>query len=200
MSKNITLDSGITALNKIGVFDRLNIKAWMCQLQLVFMANNLMEVMDDSNKPVPKIKAASDADECKEAANWSCMSQKAVALISLCVSPAILALLDSNFKVKKTTNSVVETKSYSISATISSKKKSTRGTATLALMLDYLQAQYGQTSLMDTFLMFKCVWGIKILLSGNPAPSMNQIDACVNKLATENVEIPTFTHAVIVTP
>jgi hypothetical protein len=202
MSKNISVDSGITALDKISVFDGLNFKAWMRQLQLVFMANNLLEVMDDSNKPVPKVKAAPDADERKEAANWSRMSQKAVALISLCVSPAISALLDSNFKVKKTTNGIVETKSYSISATISSKKKSTRGTstteaATPALMLDYLWAQYGQTSLMDTFLMFKRVWGIKIPSSGNPAPSMNQIDACVNELATENVEIPAFIHAMI---
>jgi hypothetical protein len=202
MSKNISVDSGITALDKIGVFDGSNFKAWMRQLQLVFMANNLLEVMDDSNEPVPKVKAAPDADERKEAANWSRMSQKAVALISLCVSPAISALLDSNFKVKKTTNGVVETKSYSISATISSKKKSTRGTstteaATPALMLNYLWAQYGQTSLMDTFLMFKRVWGIKIPSSGNPAPSMNQINACVNELATENVEIPAFIHAMI---
>jgi hypothetical protein len=202
MSKNNSVDSGITGLDKIGVFDGSNFKAWMRQLQLIFMVNNLLEVMDDGNESKPKVLAAPTADERKETANWSCMSQKAVALISLCVSPAISALLESNFKVKKTTNGVVEIKSYSISTTISSKKKSTRGAstteaATPALMLEYLWAQYGQTSLMDTFLMFKRVWGIKIPLSGNPAPSMNQIDACVNELATENIEIPAFIHAMI---
>jgi hypothetical protein len=201
---NSNNNGGISGLDCVTVFNGDGFKEWLCALSLVFMINSPGKVMDDANKPVPANPNAVMPKESAAKRKWKCMEQKVIALISLCVSPAIRNLLDTQFKVSKTDpNGLVTTTLNSISAVHLKSASTTAGVttvfkATAALIIAYLCAQYGQVLLMDTFLVFKRVWSVKIPLSGNPAAAMNQIDAYINKLATENIIVPDFIHAMII--
>jgi hypothetical protein len=124
-------NGGISGLDRVTVFNGDGFKEWFRTLSLVFMINNLGEVMDDANKPVPVDVNAMTPEESAAKREWKHMEQKAIALISLCVSPAICNLLDTQFKVSETNPAgLVTTTSYLISAVCVKSASSTAGATT----------------------------------------------------------------------
>jgi hypothetical protein len=202
MSKTIISQTQIVALDKLPVFDGTGFRTWFRQLQLVLMANNLLEVLDDANKPTCVDDANKTNEEKKDLRKWNRMEQKAIALITLSVSPAIGSLFENNFKVKST--GATTATAYSISSCLSA-TTAAAGTAaataltaaTPALMVQYLRAQYGNISLGTTFSVFKDAFSIRIPSTGSPTPAMNRLKALMNKLVTDGIEVPDFIHAMI---
>jgi hypothetical protein len=189
----------IIAFDKLPVFDGTGFKAWFRKLQVVMMANNLMEVMSDSNKPVPVDASKKTPEETKDLREWNRLEQKAIALITLSVSPAIGSLFESNFKVTPATSTTAV--SYSISSRLTSSASTSSTTtinaATPALMIQYLRDQYGAVSLGTSFDIFKRAFAIRIPSSGSPVPAMNQLEALMNELVTDGVVVPDYIHAMI---
>jgi hypothetical protein len=189
----------IIAFDKLPVFDGTGFKAWFRKLQVVMMANNLMEVMSDTNKPVPVDASKKTPEETKDLREWNRLEQKAITLITLSVSPAIGSLFESNFKVTPATSTTAV--SYSISSRLTSSTSTlsttTINAATPALMIQYLRDQYGAVSLGTSFDIFKRAFAIRIPSSGSPVPAMNQLKALMNELVTDGVVVPDYIHAMI---
>jgi hypothetical protein len=190
----------IVGLDKLPVFDGTGFCTWFCQLQLILMANNLLEVLDNGIAPTFVDAANKTAKERKEEKEWNCMEQKVIALITLCVSPAIGSLFKTNFKI--TPIGTTTTTCYSISPCLSSTTVtpatgSAPTAATPTLMAAYLRAQYGTVLLGDTFLVFKKALTICIPSSGSPTPAMNQLEALMNKLISDGIEVLDFFHTMI---
>jgi hypothetical protein len=193
------LIGNIIAFDKLPVFDGTGFCTWFRKLQVVMMANNLLEVLVDSNKPVPVDANKKSPEEVKDLREWNRLEQKAIALITLTVSPAIGSLFENNFKVKSAASSTAV--SYSISSWItlsaSTLSTTTINTTTLALMIQYLRNQYGTMSLKSSFKIFKRAFAIQIPSSGSPIPAMNQLEALMNKLVTDGVKVPDYIHTMI---
>jgi hypothetical protein len=171
------------------------------------MLHGFADAYDEARAPAaPNDPDAPTGDERKDLAAWRLMDQKARGLLLETVSPAIRALLESNFTVstiaaeRPTYASMASRQTgapYSISVLLRGKPDNAKHeySASAALMLTYLEQKYGKKGLIEAYTAFLKMTRVVCPPGRNPQPYLDQVTAAYQQLIALGVTMPDPTLA-----